>query len=106
MKFPTRALRTAFIVGALVASAGALANGQLALDKGCFNCHGEPPKKNSPTFAELAKQYEKYRGDTKAQQMLVEKLRNGSILHHINAHERLSEESATALIRWICDGAR
>jgi cytochrome c len=85
---------------------GARASQQLALDMGCYNCHGQPPKKNSPTFAELARRYEPHHGDAKAQQALVDKLRSGSIFSHINAHERLSEEAAAALVKWICDGAR
>ena len=35
---------------------------QLALDKGCFACHGEPPRKNSPTFDQLAKDFARYQG--------------------------------------------
>lgn len=84
----------------------ALASTQLALDKGCYKCHGNPPKKNAPTFAELALRYAKHRGNAGAESTLVEKLRRGSFLGHIDAHERLSQEDAQRLVRWIIDGAR
>ncbi len=86
--------------------APALASSQLALDKGCYKCHGNPPKKNTPTFAELATRYAKHRGNAGAESNLVEKLRRGSFLGHIDAHERLSQEDAQRLVRWIIDGTR
>jgi cytochrome c len=93
---------------ALAASAGhpALASQQLASDLGCYNCHGNPPKKKAPTFAALATLYAKARDDDAAQSRLAEKLRDGSIFSHIDAHERLSPEVARQLVRWISDGAR
>ncbi len=84
----------------------ALASQQLASDLGCFNCHGNPPKKKAPTFAALAASYAKARGDDGAQSRLADQLRDGSIFSHIDAHERLSPEKAQQLVRWISDGAR
>jgi cytochrome c len=95
----------------LVAAALALvampaqADMQLAFDKGCFNSHGDPPKKKAPTFAQLAADYAKHRDDAAAQARLCERLRTGSIFGHIDAHERLSAEDAARLVRWIADGA-
>ncbi len=89
----------------LLLPAPAQASSQLALDKGCYTCHGNPPRKNAPTFAELASRYAKYRGNTSAENALVEKLRQGSFLGHIDAHERLSQDDARRLVRWIIDGA-
>ncbi len=86
--------------------APALASQQLASDLGCYNCHGNPPKGKAPTFAELAKRYAKSRGDAKAQDNLSDKLRDGSIFSHIDAHERLSPEVAGQLVRWISEGAQ
>ncbi|MBP8873873.1 MAG: hypothetical protein KBG55_06175, partial [Polaromonas sp.] len=37
----------------------------IALDKGCYNCHGNPPRKNTPSFGQLAETLAKYRGQTK-----------------------------------------
>lgn len=93
------------LAAALLSSRPALASPQLALDKGCYTCHGNPPRKNAPTFAELASRYAKHRGNTSAENALVEKLRQGSFLGHIDAHERLSQEDARRLVRWIIEGA-
>ncbi len=87
---------------AALAGANAHANQQLAYELGCTNCHGDPPQANSPTFAELARRYEKHRGDAKAQKALVDKLRADG---HINAHARSSEASAAAMIRWLSEAA-
>lgn len=84
----------------------ALASQQLASDLGCYNCHGNPPKKKAPTFAALAASYAKAKGDDAAQSRLADQLRDGSIFSHIDAHERLSPEKAQQLVRWISDGAR
>lgn len=78
---------------------------QLAFDKGCYNCHGDPPKKKAPTFAQLAADYAKHRDDPAAQARLCDKLRTGSIFGHIDAHERLSADDSARLVRWIAEGA-
>lgn len=84
----------------------ALASQALASDKGCYNCHGNPPRKSAPTFAQLASELAKARGNSRALQKAADRLRSGSILSHIAAHERLSAEEALALVRWISEGAR
>lgn len=84
----------------------AQASSQLALDKGCYSCHGEPPRRGAPGFAELAERYARYRGQAEAPQRLADKLRAGSLFGHIAAHERVSDEECVALMRWIIDGAR
>ncbi len=89
----------------LLLPAPAHASSQLALDKGCYTCHGNPPRKSAPTFAQLASRYEKHRGNTSAENVVAEKLRQGSFLGHIDAHERLSQDDARRLIRWIIEGA-
>lgn len=83
----------------------ALADRQLAVDKGCWNCHGEPSKKKAPTFAALAADYAPYRGQPEAVQRLAAQLRAGSPFSHIDAHERLSAADAERPVRWIVDGA-
>lgn len=84
----------------------AQASAQLALDKGCFNCHGEPPRRNAPSLAQLAADYARYRGQADAPGKLTDKLRKGGLFGHIAAHERLSREECETLMRWIIDGAR
>lgn len=83
----------------------AQASSQLALDKGCYSCHGEPPRRNTPSFAALAADYAKYRGQTDAARRLADKLRAGSLFGHVAAHERMSQEECEALMRWVIDGA-
>jgi cytochrome c len=108
---PSRALRFAgsMVLGLaapLMLPAAASVSSQLALDKGCYTCHGNPPRKNAPTFAELASRYAKHRGNANAENALVEKLRQGTFFGHIDAHERLSQEDARRLVRWIIEGGR
>lgn len=90
----------------LLLSGPASASSQLALDKGCYKCHGNPPKKNAPTFAELTERYARLRNNAGAESALIEKLRQGTFFGHIDAHERLSQKDAQQLIRWIMKGGR
>lgn len=84
----------------------ASASSQLALDKGCYNCHGEPPRKNVPSFSKLALSNAKYQGQADAARKLAQKLCEGTLFAHIAAHERLSEKEAETLIQWVIDGAK
>ena len=95
--------RAILLIAAALTSIGAHATEQLAFDLGCYNCHGTPPQAGGPTFAELARRYERLRGDAKAQQQIATKLRSSG---HVNAHTQLSEASAAALIRWLSEGAQ
>lgn len=90
----------------LLFASNAQANAQLALDKGCYSCHGKPPKKNAPTFEQLAADYAQYRGQSDAAARLASKLHEGYVFGGINAHERLTQESALVLVRWIIEGAK
>lgn len=87
-------------------ASAAHASAQLALEKGCYSCHGSPPRKNAPTFEKLALDYAKYKNVPSAETELAGKLREGHVFGSIQAHERLSEESALLLVRWIIEGAR
>lgn len=82
------------------------ASASLALDKGCFNCHGDPPRRGAPTFAQLAADHAKYRDQPDAPRRLAEKLRAGSLFAHVDSHERLNQDECETLMRWIIDGAR
>ncbi|MCZ8253039.1 MAG: hypothetical protein O9318_11250 [Hylemonella sp.] len=99
-------MRASLLLSLLLASAlPAQASSQLALDKGCYSCHGEPPRRNAPSMAQLAADYARYRGQPDAPRQLAEKLRAGGLFAHIAAHERLSPADCEALIRWIIEGA-
>ncbi len=84
----------------------AQASSQLALDQGCYSCHGEPPRRSAPTMAQLAADYARYRGQPDAPRKLADKLREGGLFAHIAAHERLSAEDCETLMRWLIDGAK
>lgn len=104
----TRALVAATLACALLpasAQSNVQSGAQLASDQGCYNCHGDPPKKKAPTFAALSKDYAQYRGHPEQEAALAEKLRTGSIFGHIDVHERLSADTALALVRWIISGS-
>lgn len=79
---------------------------QLALEKGCYSCHGDPPRHNAPTFAQIAKDYARYRNQPDAPHQLAEKLRAGGLFSHIAAHERVDQAECEALMRWIIEGAK
>lgn len=93
-------------LAACLAPGAAVASQALASELGCYNCHGNPPRRNAPTFAELARSYAPAGQDAASQKKLADKLRDGSIFSHIDAHERLSPEVAERLVRWISEGAK
>lgn len=82
------------------------AQAQLALEKGCYSCHGSPPRHNAPAFAEIAADYARFRHDPDAPRKLAEKLRSGGLFGHIAAHERVDQAECEALMRWIIEGAK
>ena len=77
-----------------------------AVDMGCYNCHGAYPRGEAPRFPQIAAKYAERKPDTAAEQRLADKLRQGEWLEHIDAHERLSPETARALIHWLVEGAK
>lgn len=89
----------------LLSASAAQAQESLALEKGCYTCHGNPPKKNAPTFQQLATAYVKYQSQPDAAARLAKELTKGHIFGGINAHETLTQESALLLIHWIIAGA-
>ncbi len=77
----------------------------LATDYGCINCHGAHPRGEAPTLARLAEKMAKYQGDDAALAQKVARYRSGQALEHVDAHERLSVEAASTLLRWLANGA-
>ena len=103
------AIACAAALGASLASGTAWAQdgaAQLAADKGCYNCHGEPPRRNVPTFGQIAADYARYRGRPEAEKELVDRLHHGGLFSHIAAHERLREDEAARLVRWLVEGGK
>jgi cytochrome c551/c552 len=77
-----------------------------AVDMGCYNCHGAYPRGEAPHFPQIAARYAERKPDAATEQRLADKLRQGEWLEHIDAHERLSPETARALIHWLVEGAK
>ena len=99
-------MRALFPLLLLATALPAQASSQLALDKGCYSCHGEPPRRNTPSMAQLAADYARYRGQADAPRQLADKLRTGGLFTHIAAHERLSPEDCETLMRWLIEGGK
>jgi len=98
-------MRHLFVFGALLACClPAQASEQMAGALGCYSCHGEPARRNVPSFKTLAQQYAAYRGQPDAVRKLVDRMHHGSLFSHVAAHERLTEEQAQALVRWLVEG--
>lgn len=78
----------------------------MAVDRGCYNCHAEPPRRNAPSLRGIAAGYAPHRGrlDAATEQALVDRLREGTLFSHIAAHERLSDEDARRFVRWLVAG--
>lgn len=92
------------ILGVLLAGS-AWADAQLAFDKGCYNCHGDAPRRNGPAFAELAPRYAALRADAAKLNERADQLRQPSFLGRVGAHERLDHRTAVRLVTWIAHGA-
>ncbi|MDD5332855.1 MAG: hypothetical protein PHS32_03835 [Rhodoferax sp.] len=101
--------RDAFIglLGAALFSAlAAQASSQLAADKGCYACHGAYRRADAPAFDSLSRRLGRLKGNPAAEKDFVEKYNQGEFLEHIEAHERISRESASLLIHWLVEGAK
>jgi cytochrome c len=93
-------------VANLLLPLAAQANSQLAVDKGCYACHGADRRADAPTFEQLSRRLGRLKGDATGEQKFVEKYGRGEMFEHIAAHERLSQESAQLLIHWLVEGAK
>ena len=84
----------------------ALTGSALALQMGCYNCHGKHPRHDAPTLARLAEHAAKHRGQDGAAAREARELIRGEPFRRIVAHEQLSPETAEKLMQWIIDGAK
>jgi cytochrome c551/c552 len=105
---PLRPFLTATLVfvAALGAPLASHASWQLAVDMGCYNCHGDQPRGKAPRFERLGARLAGRPGGAAAEQHLMDEFRNGEWLEHVDAHERVSPETAKTLIRWLLEGAK
>ena len=101
-RVPFLGLEAATLLLPLAAQADSL----LALDKGCYACHGAYRRGDAPAVDQLSKRLERLKGNAAAEKDFVEKYGRGEFLEHIDAHERISPESAAVLIHWLVEGAK
>ncbi|MGV3569385.1 MAG: hypothetical protein ACO1PB_02215 [Ramlibacter sp.] len=100
---------TAAVAAAVLAGTGwpapaAAQAARMAADRGCYNCHGEPPRRNVRSFAQIAASYAALRGKPGAEKDALDRMHHGSLLSHVAAHERLSDEDAAAHVHWLFQG--
>lgn len=82
------------------------ANLQMATEFGCINCHGEARRGESPTFERLAGKLSGLKGDRQAEANFVTEYRAGKPWERVEAHERISQETAAALVHWLAEGGK
>jgi cytochrome c len=89
-------------IGVALASAPALANEELAKKNACTACHAVDKKIVGPAFKDVAA---KYRGDAKAEAMLVEKVKKGGVgvwgQVPMPPNPQVSDADAKALVKWV-----
>ena len=90
------------LVAGLPLAASASMN--LALEQGCLNCHGTPPRGKAPTMDELATRYATAQGNEASIARLSADLRKQHLFGGVADHERLSAEEADRFVRWLADG--
>lgn len=106
MKFFSTSIGCVACTLALAAPAQAAGSAAMAAEYGCVNCHGSYPRGESPSLERLAEKMAKYKGDDAGLAQKVTSYRTGKALEHIDAHERISLEAATALLRWLAEGGK
>ena len=96
----TRILAAA--IGMAIASTSALANEELAKKNGCTSCHAIDKKLVGPAYKDVAA---KYKGDAKAEAMLAEKVKKGSVgawgQVPMPPNALVKDEDAKAVVKWI-----
>jgi cytochrome c len=89
-------------IGVALASAPALANEELAKKNACTACHAVDKKLVGPGFKEVAA---KYRGDPKAEAMLIEKVKKGGVgvwgQVPMPPNSTVKDEDIKTLVKWI-----
>ena len=100
-------LAAAVLLGATAAlPLASQAGSALAVEMGCYNCHGQPLRADAPSFERLAARFEKRRGDAAAERHVVDEIRSAGAAQGIQLHERVSTESARQLVHWLFEGAK
>jgi cytochrome c len=89
-------------IGAALVSAPALANEELAKKNGCTACHAIDKKLVGPAYKDVAA---KYRGDPKAEAMLIDKVKKGGVgvwgQVPMPPNPQVSDADVKTLVKWI-----
>jgi len=98
-----RNLIATLTAGLLLASAGiAQANEELAVKSGCTGCHKIDAKLVGPAYKDVAA---KYKGDKKAEAMLIAKVKNGGTgvwgAIPMPPNAAVKDEDIKTLVKWI-----
>ena len=98
-------MKTVLTLAALALGAAALpalASEELAKKNACLACHAVDKKLVGPSFKEVAA---KYKGDAKAEAMLVEKVKKGGVgvwgQVPMPPNAAAKDEDVKALVKWI-----
>ena len=87
---------------AAVAATPALANEELAKKSACTACHAIDKKLVGPAYKEVAA---KYKGDAKAEAMLVDKVKKGGVgawgQVPMPPNASVKDEDVKTLVKWI-----
>ena len=87
---------------AAVAATPALANEELAKKNACTACHAVDKKLVGPAYKEVAA---KYKGDAKAEAMLVDKVKKGGVgtwgQVPMPPNASVKDEDVKTLVKWI-----
>ena len=90
------------LLGLAVVAAPALANEELAKKNACTACHAIDKKLVGPAYKEVAK---KYKGDAKAEAMLIEKVKKGGVgtwgQVPMPPNASVKDEDAKTLVKWV-----
>ena len=90
------------LAAAAIAATPALANEELARKNACTACHAIDKKLVGPGYKEVAA---KYKGDAKAEAMLIEKVKKGGVGNWgqvpMPPNASVKDEDITTLVKWI-----
>jgi len=93
---------TLLLAAAAVMATPALANEELAKKNACTACHAIDKKLVGPAYKEVAK---KYKGDAKAEAMLIEKVKKGGTgvwgQVPMPPNASVKDEDIKTLVKWI-----
>lgn len=98
---------SALVTTAVLASAPAMANLELAKKSNCMACHAVDKKVVGPAYQDVAK---KYAGDKTAEAKLIEKVKKGGSgvwgPVPMSPNAAVKDEDIKTLVKWVLAGAK